>query len=552
MKALRFILWFILLSILRISSMAQISKNTVSFTEAESIAKKMLNKNVKSVNVDNIGSLQITAREKTDDPAYYIFNSSDASGFVIISGEKGTEQVLAYSNEGAFDASKVGYGADAFLNAYDSYIAQIRNGEVVARTNHHKSVRVVPKLLPTAPWDQTGVYFNKTYAPVVNSKSCYAGCCPTAMAILMRYWSHPLCGRNQYSYTTKTYKKNMSCDFSKENFDWSLMKDHPTYGSKESDAISRLMLDCGIAMEADYGPNFTYGYLGSLARALKDYFDYTNAKYVLRDMDGIDDWQEMIINEINNDRPCIVAALGARTDDHHAFIVDGVDANGIFHYNLGWGGYNNGYYKDSWIGSNMYATTELLIGIEPVYDYQPSSQLSFSRIRILDPGPFLNEDKEEELSKIEKGEPFIMYFHNLWNLGPTAFKGRNIHIELRDKDGKMKDVVSGDEDFVDLQSNYYYDWAFVTCWINPEVTLEEEDCLWLYAQDENGEFLPVLVVDKQNSTIALKDYMTELTPVKSVFTEHPAQSDSYDLQGRKKGNWEKGIFIQNGKKMLVK
>ncbi|MCQ2076795.1 MAG: C10 family peptidase [Bacteroidaceae bacterium] len=527
---------------------AQVSVNIVSESEAQSVAREMLNTDVTRVNVEKVSALQRKAQNLSQSPAYYIFNSTAGNGFVIVSGEKGTEQVLAYSDEGTFDPSKVQFGADAFLNIYDDHIAQIRSGKKVSMLRKQSRRSATPILLNTILWSQSGNFFNQKYAPEVNSQKCLSGCGPTAMAIIMQYWQYPVQGRGTYSYTTERYKLQLNCDFNNEFFDWTLMTASPQTNSAESDAVSRLMLDCGIAMSADYGPSVTYGYLCSLAQGIKDHFYYTNPRYLMRNMDNIGDWDEVIENELINGRPCIVAAQG--TDNRHIFVVDGINSKGLLHYNLGWGGSNNGYYLDGVIAGNnyRYATDELLIGIQPDKNYKPSAGISFSNVKVMD------ASASYTLNEIQIGRDFSLYYENIWNLGPYSHEGRNIRVELRDKDCKTKYVVSSEDSSFSNPRNYYNYWFYIVCRITSNMQLDEEDRLWLCSQDIDGEYLPVCVIDDEHSSVALKDYISGLpSGIQSIAnTPQSFHTKMYDLTGREVNRSAKGLFIRNGKKVLVK
>jgi hypothetical protein len=39
----------------------------------------------------------------SDAPAYYVFNTEYNSGYVVVSGDDRTDDILAYSTEGSFD-----------------------------------------------------------------------------------------------------------------------------------------------------------------------------------------------------------------------------------------------------------------------------------------------------------------------------------------------------------------------------------------------------------------------------------------------------------------
>ena len=46
-----------------------------------------------------------------------------------------------------------------------------------------------------------------------------------------------------------------------------------------------------------------------------------------------------ILCDLTNAHPVLVSGGG------HGFICDGINANGYLHFNLGWGGQNNGWYR---------------------------------------------------------------------------------------------------------------------------------------------------------------------------------------------------------------
>lgn len=82
-------------------------------------------------------------------------------------------------------------------------------------------------------------------------------------------------------------------------------------------------------------------------------------------------WANLIKNEIDSLRPVIYGG------NSHSFICDGYDNNGLFHFNLGWGGSWNGYYdiNNMYLGSDGYSIGEsdAVIGIKPSQHFGNSS-----------------------------------------------------------------------------------------------------------------------------------------------------------------------------------
>ena len=62
----------------------------------------------------------------------------------------------------------------------------------------------------------------------------------------------------------------------------------------------------------------------------------------LRQDYSIDEWRDLLWNELKNKRP--VVFNGATTIGGHAFVIDGYDGKGLFHVNWGWAGRSDGYY----------------------------------------------------------------------------------------------------------------------------------------------------------------------------------------------------------------
>ena len=439
-------------------------------------------------------------------PTYYIYNADGGRGFVVIAGESEVQEVLAYSLQGEFHPEYWDKGAGFFLDGYDKQISMVRSGE--AQATVPQVTATTPILLTTANWDQDGAYFNDTYAPKYEGESCYSGCVATAMAEVMQYHRHPQRGRGSYSYTSEMHSFALSCDFSQETFNWDLMPSYVEDGTAESDEVSRLILDCGIAVAMDYGTAADDG-SGALmfrtAQALKDYFYYDNPRWVNREWVSSSEWDRQIIEELQQGRPVLVGATSRLTGGGHAFVADGVDASGVYHYNMGWGGYNNGYYTDGYITSQYYLLDELVTEIRPVEEsrWQATSQLSFTSVSV-------------SASDITAGTSFTVTYDYLMNIGPDYFDGQ-MRVELRDKNDNFKAQVS---------NNYsrqigvgYYRTQNLSCVIDGGTTIEAGDRLWLYTCADGTNWYPVTVGDRTHSTVLLEaEAATSVTLNKTATT----------------------------------
>ena len=74
------------------------------FTNAQPQLRRVLKSPRKPADMQLVQTRKKLDRETA---AYYVFNQSENNGFVIVSGDDRTDEVLAYSNEGEFDAEKI-------------------------------------------------------------------------------------------------------------------------------------------------------------------------------------------------------------------------------------------------------------------------------------------------------------------------------------------------------------------------------------------------------------------------------------------------------------
>ena len=138
-------------------------------------------------------------------PSFYVFNKSENNGFIIVSGESETREVLGYSDNGAFDINTVPCNFKAWLDAYDASVKNIRlNGAVGAvRAEAGESgdyPDAVAPLLGNITWGQEDPY--NMLCPMDNraGKLSATGCVATAIAQIMKYYEWPAKGKGSNTY----------------------------------------------------------------------------------------------------------------------------------------------------------------------------------------------------------------------------------------------------------------------------------------------------------------------------------------------------------------
>ena len=322
----------------------------------------------------------------------YVFNRGTSDGYVVVSAEDRTVPVLGYADRGTFDPTHIPENMKGWLQEYANQIRQIIRSNIKASTtaaaDTARYTTAVEALLGDISWDQGEPYNN--LAPKENGITCDAGCVATAMAQIMRYHQWPAKGIGSHSYAWND--TILSSDFSSHSYDWANMT--PIYGwnstEKEKNAVATLMYDCGVSLNMKYGTSGSGAFAFLITDALPRYFGYNSTiERRHRFFYSSQEWDGIIKAELDAKRPVLYEGQSAIIGGH-AFVCDGYDRQGYFHFNWGWGGSANGYFLTSvlWPGEhnlgnagfNFSIQQNILIGIETPKE-NPNPQESTYHIR---------------------------------------------------------------------------------------------------------------------------------------------------------------------------
>ena len=210
----------------------------------------------------------------------------------------------------------------------------LRNGDGLPQRNN----RSVDALVSTR-WGQRSPY--NALCP----SECVTGCVATAMAQLMKFWEYPNRGTGSYSYYHSTYGQQ-SANFGVTTYDWDNMPIKANSSSPEPvvNALSTLMYHCGVSVDMNYGPEASSASAMVVANALTSYFRYASSASFELQYDYSDEgWKSMLRGEFDAGRPVFYGGQSDRGG--HAFICDGYDNMGLFHFNWGWNGRDDGYFQ---------------------------------------------------------------------------------------------------------------------------------------------------------------------------------------------------------------
>lgn len=278
-------------------------------------------------------------------PAVYVFNAIGEQGFVLVSAKDNARAVLGYSDEGHIDAQNIPANMRAWLQMYADELA--RAAKAPAAADAQRTVEyypVVEPLIGDVAWNQDAPYNNHCPIDPNTNQRSVTGCMATAVAQVMYHHKYPKKGTGTYSYWCGW--ENLSVDFSKATYDWDHML--PSYKNgytqQESDAVAKLMYHVGVACNMWYGSSASGAGMGTGMQALVRHFDYDAAiRVLMKDYMDEEAVMDEIVVELQGSRPVFIEAL-TKNDEGHAFVCDGIQADGYIHINWGWGGYGNGYF----------------------------------------------------------------------------------------------------------------------------------------------------------------------------------------------------------------
>lgn len=112
---------------------------------------------------------------------------------------------------------------------------------------------------------------------------------------------------------------------------------------QQAEAVARLSYACGISVDMNYGLSGSGAEGEDQAAALMKYFGFGKCTTLLERKDfSIKDWQNLMYASVSAGAP--VAYMGHSSSGGHAFLLDGYQGDGYFHFNWGWTGDADGYF----------------------------------------------------------------------------------------------------------------------------------------------------------------------------------------------------------------
>jgi len=244
----------------------------------------------------------------------------------------------------------------AILAQYNRQIKHLRDHNEVYSSKLLSNITMnadgVKPLLGSIAYDQDYPYNMLFPKEKYNGKdsSCIAGCGPVALAQILSLYQNDVELKGSTVLTTKSGKR-----YEIE------LSDYPVRWIGSERDIASLMLDCAGCLWAEISPYGTASSLSSFKSALINYWGYSPGCRMIKDSKNVDALA-IVYSEIDSSRPVVVS------DESHIFICDGYDGD-YLHFNLGWGGHCNGYYRTLIVPSmsgNQLPFGSILSGIRPL------------------------------------------------------------------------------------------------------------------------------------------------------------------------------------------
>ncbi len=423
------------------------------------------------------------ATRSAADPAFYVYNRTDAPGFVVISGDDRLPSLLGYSFDTPFQAEGMPDNMRWWFSAWREMIFRMRSEGNPGPVKWDSAPRAGTgeRLLSTALWDQSTPYNND--CPLYGGQRTLTGCVQTAAAIVIKYnrWPDHLSGTVP-SYTTTTLGLTVPARTLRDyNFD--LLPDtyDQGYTSAQAAEVARLMADLGVMCLADYGLDGTGAFTHNLLWAMVTYMRYDKrATLEQRIAYSETEWNEMMRSEIDANRPVLYA--GDNGTAGHQFILDGYNDRNLFHFNWGWSGTNNGWFYFDASDYEFRNAQSAIVGLEKdpqgTSDYVPMIALTS-----LDYGGEQYRGITTPQTVFRTGEPFEVLFGGIGNVGANTFTGM-VKLAVCNRNGTIREDLTEELAINNLESFNQLVYGRFTCTVRNAIA--PGDRIRAYFREQNG------------------------------------------------------------------
>ena len=200
-------------------------------------------------------------------------------------------------------------------------------------------------LLETASWGQNYPFNEQCWTRYNGTTHAKTGCVATAYAIVMRYHKYPKEGTAKPLYNCQA---SDYVEITDRVYDWDSMPlvFDGNWTEEQIYEVSKIMSHLAHANFSSFGAGGTTANEERETARLNRYFNYPKVAASYQREHTQEQWEAMIRESLDNGCPVPYAANNSGTgDSRHMFVIDGYTDNGYFHFNFGWNGSGNGWFR---------------------------------------------------------------------------------------------------------------------------------------------------------------------------------------------------------------
>lgn len=489
----------------------------------------------------------------------------DNSVTVFMASDSDVKPILGYVIGHIDNPDEMPCGLKWWINETNTMIAGTKSQHDVlyssTLTDSNQSVKPILK----SYWDQ-GTPYN-LLAPKINGYATPTGCGATALAQLIYHFKYPekVSFMGEYSLdglpqsggrirTTYNYEdmKPAYGNYYPNGVD----KVYSPFNQNESNAVATLMRDCGYASKMDYTLSGSGVNMFNLADGLVSCFKYPqkSIKYLNRDFYTNNEWYDIIYHELSIGSPILYGGT-TKNNEGHAFIIHGVDSDGMFLVNWGWAGLFDGYYSMDLLNPDEYEFSSLqdaIIGIRT--DALPS-------------------DVEKSIWSCEYymtdnfSGNIIFTYDDLYNRSCYDFDGdiKLVAINTQSSEDRIEYIIHSTSNDNNTPIKPFYGLYGKTEVLNDVLSLKSGQVYKVYmaslATNDNSEQMIrsrggsryyLVSVDNNGryniSGKGIEDFTDGITCV----TVKKESSVTYNISGQRVSKDYRGITISNGRKVIMR
>lgn len=592
-------LMFALLTGLTTAEAGQVNERKAREKAETFMSKQLKTRSVRTLQRAYLPLETKSAKWSVTDAPFYAYNC-DGGGFVIVSGDDRTVDILGFSETGHLNTDRLPLNMRDLLQGYVRQIENIPAGFRSAGTRATTRAKSdVAPALKTA-WGQDYPYNLHTpglhveWEKMDTTVNAATGCVATAMAQMMYHYKYPAATlqeckgkkgvadvpvRSGAKRDTVQVEWNSETVAAGSTIDWTNIVDKYSQLPKnnsdaEREAVARLMQYAGASVGMKYGVE-SAARTDSMLIAMVDVFGYNDAYMANGDYYELSDWIELVYQELVQNGPLL---FGAETSDEsygHQFIIDGYkqqNGNDYFYTNWGWDGEDDGYYllnvmvpESEWMGIGIgFSLNQVLtggFGAEGKGKALIEKRLTLSRFSLGMEGKTYKRQKKSDWFEIPE---YDIAFYNMNFRRITA----DFAIAIYDSKNKAVDhtYFTSESDpllDIDLYSGFL---------VSPSVTNNTPlpiaegvgdgtyTVKFVETQENDDDWYPMHNSNELAVTFTVKGneltFSSTPSAISPVVKELPTTTDAdwYSLSGTRLDTkpQTKGIYIHNGKKIVVK